>query len=465
MSRKNKYTYDQIKYFVEVETNSGCKLLSKEYKNYTSNMEFECKCGNIFITNFTCFKDANKRQCNICGQLSRINKHKIDYSEVKNFIEGNEGKNCKLITPQEEYIDTKNSLTIKCECENIFNVSFFEFKTGNCRRCHDCVSISKRRTHDEFIKEVYNLVGDEYEVLNEYVSFKYKIKMKHNICGNVWDVDPYHFLRKQNGSRCPICSRENGHKKTIKTNKEYKQEVYNLVGDEYTLLEEYKNCGVKIKFRHNCDICDNNEFYMRPTNFLCGSRCPKCFVISITKTHEQFYQEIYNLVEDEYTLLSQYINNNEKVRMRHKICNSEYDVTPYNFLNGKRCPVCNMSHGEQKIEKYLKNKNITYFRQYKFDNCKNKFSLPFDFAIFNNDKMYLLIEYDGEQHFRPITFRGMSKEQAYKNYLLTLKRDNIKNDFCQNNNISLLRIPYWDFNNVELILDIEFNKYIKVIGA
>ena len=60
----------------------------------------------------------------------------------------------------------------------------------------------RRKTTREFKQEVYNLVGNEYSVLGEYVTNKIKIKMKHNLCGNEFEMTPNRFL---SGNRCREC--------------------------------------------------------------------------------------------------------------------------------------------------------------------------------------------------------------------------------------------------------------------
>lgn len=77
-------------------------------------------------------------------------------------------------------------------------------------------SISKKRfiekkTTEDFKKDVYELVGDEYSVLGEYINRKIKIQMRHNICGNKYEVAPSGFIFQ--GSRCPKCSRRKPAKK------------------------------------------------------------------------------------------------------------------------------------------------------------------------------------------------------------------------------------------------------------
>lgn len=119
------------------------------------------------------------------------------------------------------------------------------------------------------------------------------------------------------------------------------------------------------------------------------------------------------------------------------------------------CPYCfdtkkfKFSKGERRISEILDSLNITYIKQYIFENCKDNRCLPFDFYVLDYN---LCIEYDGQHHYYPVTFNGVSKEQAIINYKNTLKHDKIKNEYCENNNIKLLRIPFWEFNNIEVII-------------
>lgn len=92
------------------------------------------------------------------------------------------------------------------------------------------------------------------------------------------------------------------------------------------------------------------------------------------------------------------------------------------------------SKGELYIEEILQSLNIDYERQKRFKDCKNKKQLPFDFYISNHN---ICIEYDGEQHYKPIDFWG-----GETRFLERQLNDKIKNDYCSKNNITLLRIPY-----------------------
>lgn len=86
--------------------------------------------------------------------------------------------------------------------------------------------------------------------------------------------------------------------------------------------------------------------------------------------------------------------------------------------------------------------------QYKTQYIISDFSpyARFDFAIFKEDgSLFKLIEFDGEQHFNPVDFFG--GEEKFK---IQQERDNNKNEYCKNNNIPLLRIPYSDYDKLDI---------------
>lgn len=331
-------------------------------------------------------------------------------------------------------------------CKHEWKIRPNNFLTGyRCPKCAtDRVINAKMKSNYEFLEEVFNAVGYEYEFLEEYKGIHTKIVCRHNNCGYEWTVTPNSFLSKK--SRCPKCA---NNFTTKKTNDEFVKEIYNLVGNEYTFLAKYKSSRSKLLCRH--EKC-GYEWRITPNHFLClNNRCPQCANKDKTKTNEQFTKEVYDLIGDEYIFLEGYINNQIKIKCKHDRCKTEWDVTPSAFLQGSRCPQCakNISQGEQLIERVLDSKNIKYYKQHTFNDCRNKHVLQFDFCL---PEYSLLIEYDGEQHFEPIDFAGKGEEWAKERFEYTKQNDNIKNQYCKENNIPLLRIPYWDFDNIEDIL-------------
>jgi hypothetical protein len=367
--------------------------------------------------------------------------------EVKNIL----GEDYEIL---EEYKNNKTPILVMHKtCGNKYKVTPQNLLKGS--KCNHCNIKSRTKTTEYFIKEVYDLVGDEYTVLGEYAGNKRHILLRHNTCGTEYQVTPNSFLR---GCRCKKCTVPNYDRDT----EQYIKEVYEQTKGEYEVLGEYVNYNTKIHMKH---VKCGAEWEVTPKRFLGKkTRCPHCAKFTKVKSHSDFLNEIFSLVGDEYTVLSEYERSNKRILLRHNDCGHEYMVTPNTFLNGCRCPECispRNSKYAQKITNILDTNNIIYKKEYWFEDCRNVLFLYFDFGIIDmNGNLLCLLEVDGQQHFEPVRFYGESIEMATENFYETIKRDNIKNKYCKDNNIKLIRIPYWEFKNTENLLSILKNNSI-----
>ncbi len=101
--------------------------------------------------------------------------------------------------------------------------------------------------------------------------------------------------------------------------------------------------------------------------------------------------------------------------------------------------------------------NIEYEFQKRFENCKDKRILPFDFYL---PRFNTVIEVQGEQHYHPVPFKN--ENTAKNNFIKTKEHDKIKKEYCKNNNIELLEIPYYYIKrNKKDYIKILSNKFIK----
>lgn len=108
------------------------------------------------------------------------------------------------------------------------------------------------------------------------------------------------------------------------------------------------------------------------------------------------------------------------------------------------CGCKQQSAGEFKIATLLEENGVNFKTQYRIDDF-SLYSL-FDFAIFDDDNNLIkLIEFDGEQHFEPVEHFGGEEK-----FLIQKERDERKNKYCEENNIPLLRIPYWDYQRIDM---------------
>ena len=125
-----KYTIEEIKGIIEKE---GCKLLSEVYEGNKKPLLIQCYCGEEFITTLANFKNGQK-QCKKCGYKNGNEKKRLAFDYVKNYIEGEEGNGCRLLS-EEHYYKTK--LLVQCACGDTFEVRFNDFKQGQ-KQCPDC---------------------------------------------------------------------------------------------------------------------------------------------------------------------------------------------------------------------------------------------------------------------------------------------------------------------------------------
>ena len=220
---------------------------------------------------------------------------------------------------------------------------------------------------------------------------------------------------------------------------------------DYSLVK-YIDPFTKVKI-----ICPiHGIFEQSPTchiQSVCG--CPACGKVRSdlgqkTKTNEEFIKQAKEIHGNKYDYsLVDYKNSYTKVKI---ICpiHGIFEQKPYHHLNDKTgCPFCNESKGEKKIRVWLENNkyvlNETYFREYKFENCKDKNPLPFDFYLPMEN---LLIEFNGKQHY---------EDDSFKNHNLKIQKyhDWLKRKYACDNNIKLLTIPYWDYKIINNIMEEE----------
>lgn len=107
--------------------------------------------------------------------------------------------------------------------------------------------------------------------------------------------------------------------------------------------------------------------------------------------------------------------------------------------NTLSCGCVKSSIGEENIATVLSQNNIVFKREYKISDLGQ---LRYDFYL---PDYHRLIEFDGEQHFKPIDYFG-----GLEHFQYVQKNDLIKNNYAAQHNISLVRIPYWERDNITL---------------
>lgn len=422
---RKKKTHDE--YVLEVsQVNSDVEVVG-QYIDAKTPIKHYCKRHNLLWD--VCPQSIlNGSGCPECGKEKISNKkgktHEQYVSEVSNI-----NPNIEVI---EKYIGA--NIPIKHLCKE-HNIIWNAYPT-NILRGHGCPYCAGniKKSHDQYVYEV-SKINPFIEVVEQYINARTPIMHRCKIDGHEWSVAPYVILR---GDGCPKCA---GNAK--KTHDEYVKEV-SIVNSNIEVIGQYINANTPIL--HRCKI-DGYIWYATPANILFGCGCPECKkrILSniFKKSHKQYVEEVASINSD-IEVLEQYINSHTPILHRCKQDGYMWKIAPSNVLSGQGCPCCQESQGERQIRQWLEKNNIAYIYQNPFDDCRDKKILPFDFYLPEHN---ICIEFDGRQHFEPVDFAGKGNEWAEEQFIKTKKHDEIKTKYCKDNNIHLLRIPY--FKNVE----------------
>ena len=289
-----------------------------------------------------------------------------------------------------------------------------------------------------------------------------KVSVLCDYCGKIKDVvwkDYFNYAKNNTKYACCNCRQTKTSEKTLpKRQHEVYQKVIRFCKEkEYTLMtkeNEIKDCYTIAEY-----YCKRHG--IQQSTFMALSLEHGCKYCAWEDNGKKIRNDVEDVADMFEKLGSKLLNkedyicsNTKNLRAICPNCGEPFTTSLLAFSkrNGQVCPDCSKyeTRGELRVEKYLKSKNIDYEFQYRFDDCKYKATLPFDFYL---PKNRIAIEYDGIFHFEPVKIGKMTQEQAENNYRNTIIRDNIKTDYCMNNNINLIRIPYWDFDNIEEILE------------
>ena len=294
----------------------------------------------------------------------------------------------------------------------------------------------KKYTKEEFIKKAKIVHGDKYD----YSRVDY-----FNSCTKVNIICPEHGLFQQtshdhlSGKGCKLCGDKRKNLNRTKSKEQFIEEAKIAHGDKYDYSKvDYVNNGTAVEI-----ICpQHGSFWQRPRDHIFYRQgCPICGGVK-KHTIEEFIKLSKSIHGDKYDYSEvEYVNNRIPVAIKC-IDHGLFYQKPLKHIQGHGCPACLSSKGESVIKKFLDNHRINYIYDKPclefLGNLRPDFYLP-DYN--------LIVEYDGVQHFEPIDAFGGEKE-----FLKIQERDKLKNRLCEENNVSIKRISYLEFNDIEKIL-------------
>jgi len=404
----NKYDYSKVLY---VNNKTKIIVTCPEHGDFEQRPDKHLKgegcpsCGGSKKITFDEFIDKAKE----------VHNNKYDYSKVV-------------------YIHSKEKVKITCPIHGDFEQRPCNHLKGEgCRACSYLIyRNNKKLTNEEVILRAKEKHGDKYDYSKvDYINVKGKIIIT---CPEHGDFEQ-RTLNHLRGDGCPKC--KGGVSQSFE---DFVNKANKTHSDKYDYSKTvYTNNSSKLTI--TCP--EHGDFEQRAQNHLRGDGCPRCSNNKVLST-EDIIEKAIKIHGDKYDY-SKVIsgnNNNDEITI---ICkkHGEFKQVIANHLGGAGCRKCKESRGETKVRVFLEQNNIEYEPQYKFDDCRDINKLPFDFYL---PKYNLCVEYNGEQHYKP--FKRFGGE---KRFISQKRRDKIKKEYCEKNNIPLLIIKHNE--NVKKVLN------------
>lgn len=371
-------------------------------------------------------------------------------------------KELKLVLPNvqviSEYINTNTKIHCRClihNCEfDAFPVNMLHGHNG-CRKCGgEKQSKTQTKSHDQFALDL-NKVNPNIEVIGKYVNMDTKVRVKCLIDGYIWDADPRKLMR---GCQCAVCTNHKviagvndvatARPDLVKYFKNPSDATKYTSGSEKIIDVICPKCGYEDKIRignlsrfgFSCNGCYENKYGHKRVPYGYWNR----------DTMEKYLKDNY----PGYKLLDiQMSNDNIYGCLKALVKCPNENHNPYwaywkNIMSGYVCMKCyienSRSRGERMAELIFKDHNINFISEKRFADCKDTYTLPFDFYLPDYN---LIVEIMGEQHEYPIEYFG-----GQEGFEKRVKHDKIKRDYLNQNNINILDIWYYEFDKMEELI-------------
>lgn len=353
----------------------------------------------------------------------------LSTEEFKEKVKDLWGNKYLILSP---YRGSHEKIHIKfCDCGHDTWIEATRVVSGTgCKYCANNVA----HNTEWYKQKVKQLCGDEYVVKSNYINNHTPVKLLHTVCNHVIAPTPKDFIIR--GSRCEYCSHKHFYS--------YDEIVDKLLSINYQLLinrDDYLNTTHKYKVKHlKCGYV----WEVSLASLIKGHQCPRCSH-NLQVTFDMFIHRLNKISGNLYSYISGYEGlNKSKVLVKCNKCGRNFKMIPSNLLAGHGCPICTRSRGEDRVALVLDKNNIDYETQKAFPGLRYKQPLFFDFYI---PKYNLCIEYDGKQHTHPVKL--FDKTDPFE---VRQRRDHIKNVYCKEHSINLLRIPYNHTKDIEDII-------------
>lgn len=336
----------------------------------------------------------------------------------------------------EEYKGANEKINHQClECGYIYFMSpHVILRSAVCPRCSTHID-----TEEKYIEKLKEIRPD-LKLNDKFVDRKTKVKHIHIPCGNEIMIDPNHALNPDSKGGCKYCAA----KRRMYTNEWFMDKIKEN-NPNIKIMSKYQGCYNHVTFE-----CPNGHITSSiATNLIRGHGCKICANIKTSERCKFTQEEFVNRVKQNFPnieILSNYNGLYAPITYKCNECGIVRTIERAINVYSYGCS-CNRYNGEQTIAQYLNDNNIPFISQKRFDGLTgySNRKLSYDFYLPTYNK---LIEFQGAQHERPVEYFG-GQEQ----FEIQQEYDKRKRNYAKEHNIDLLEIWYYDYDNIEQILN------------
>ena len=361
------------------------------------------------------------------------------------------------------YSGNNNPHNWKCKCGNIIKSRrWSDISKRRSFYCSECVRDNKYKHAVE--------KDEEYEYIKSYavgeklsngsIAKTPHLRIKHRYCGNIYEVQSGQFLNMKKG--CSVCcgSYENSFAYHIEIELGLKlEDVWDFEKNTLNPRHIWKGSGKKVWIKcQGREINNLNKKRMMDyhksslvycNNFIKGNKCKYCVSVAIHPYDSFGYHNFDKVMswhpENDISPFKVSCSSSKSFKFICEECGNEWSSILANVSKGKWCPQCSKSKGEKKIKLWLDCNNANYINDEPyFKDLLSDYNNPLrpDFIL---PEHKIWIEYDGEFHYKDIYNDG--------SYELAVEYDKRKDEYAEKHGWKMIRIPYWDFDNIEKILE------------
>lgn len=349
-----------------------------------------------------------------------------------------------------EYKNKRTKIKVKCDCCHNNIIEKYPKTISDHNECDDCKT-SKMYERKELKKKPLKAKPARTDIQKRIdFSIRYQDSML------IYDNGIYicKCCGKQKTSHYTQCQCVHNAKIINQFFEKNKKLLYEKWGDKIILKKDQEYVRKTSEYEFVCRI--HGDFKTSIDQAIRGKdACPLCSHAKRLLGMEKLKERIYKLHGNSIKIIEgQEYKSSRKYQMMF-VCNKGHEFpTKPSVIMKSGCPICNQSHGENIVMSHLSKLGLKFEFDKPYKDMKFIKRLKFDFAIYKNEELNCVIEFDGQHHDKPATFGVLSKEEAIKRHKLTIERDKAKNKYCLEHNIPMLRIHYTSLGT-KMIEDID----------